>query len=505
MEAARTASTLTKLLRTTLAAVVAAFTLAPAPALAVSSSYNFDFAFGSQGSGPGQLSQPQGIAVDPSNGNVFVADTIDNRVEVFSPAGVFLRQLGSPGSGNGQLTDPAGVGVSPLAPFDVYVADTNDNRIERFANDGTFISAFGTNGGGAGQVEFPRFVAFDPQGNVYVGDTGFNNRITRWSAAGAFQSVVSAPGAFQQLGGVAASTGTNAQLFATDARANSAQRLTFDGTGGGPLQAGILSNPHGIGVDSENGGTLVSVFVGDTGNHRVAVFGGGGPFVRSFGSLGPGEGQFQDPSGVAFSSVNNHVYVAEGNNCCTKIEAWKQIPDPVLGQSMDIQTDAGTVLFKPPGAKKFSKLKKVSLVKSGTIIDARHGTVGITSLTATGQLQSADFYSGIFKAIQKLQGRGLTDAQLFGGNFKPCPAGLRAAKVPQTIRKLWGSGSGQFRTKGRFAAASIRGTTWLTDDRCDGTLIRVTQGAVTVRDLAKKRTVVVKSGQQYFARAPRRH
>ncbi|MEA2425883.1 MAG: hypothetical protein QOH13_2293, partial [Thermoleophilaceae bacterium] len=48
--------------------------------------------------------------------------------------------------------------------------------------------------------------------------------------------------------------------------------------------------------------------------------------------------------------------------------------------------------------------------------------------------------------------------------------------------------------------ASIRGTTWLTDDRCDGTLIRVTQGSVTVHDLVKKKNVVVKKGQSYLAK-----
>jgi hypothetical protein len=254
----------------------------------------------------------------------------------------------------------------------------------------------------------------------------------------------------------------------------------------------VLNSPAGIATDGSD------VFVADAGNHRVAVFSAAAAFTGSFGS-------FQDPSGLAWSDFNDRLYVAEGNNCCTNVTAWKAVPTPVLGRSMDIQTDTGVVLYKEPGARKFKKLSKVGLVKSGTVIDARRGTVSITSVTATGALQSADFYTGIFKAIQKVQGKGLTDAQLVGGNFKRCPAGLRAAKKnPQTVRQLWGSGAGQFRTKGRFAAASIRGTTWLTDDRCDGTLIRVTAGAVSVRDLVTKKTVVVKSGQRYFARAPRR-
>jgi hypothetical protein len=93
---------------------------------------------------------------------------------------------------------------------------------------------------------------------------------------------------------------------------------------------------------------------------------------------------------------------------------------------------------------------------------------------------------------------------LAGGSFVACGRAasvVQAAKSKKVIRQLWGAGSGKFRTKGRYAAATIRGTTWDTIDRCDGTLVKVTQGAVTVRDLKKKRSVVVKKGQSYLAKA----
>jgi ferric-dicitrate binding protein FerR (iron transport regulator) len=60
---------------------------------------------------------------------------------------------------------------------------------------------------------------------------------------------------------------------------------------------------------------------------------------------------------------------------------------------------------------------------------------------------------------------------------------------------------GQVPDEGRYAAATVRGTTWDTIDRCDGTLVKVTKGSVTVRALKKKRDVVVKRGRSYFARA----
>jgi hypothetical protein len=93
---------------------------------------------------------------------------------------------------------------------------------------------------------------------------------------------------------------------------------------------------------------------------------------------------------------------------------------------------------------------------------------------------------------------------LAGANFGACPKAGRAtmAAKAKVVRQLWGAGTGKFRTKGKFATAAVRGTTWLTQDRCDGTLIRVTEGTVTVRDLVKKKNVTVSAPKTYLAKAP---
>ena len=70
------------------------------------------------------------------------------------------------------------------------------------------------------------------------------------------------------------------------------------------------------------------------------------------------------------------------------------------------------------------------------------------------------------------------------------------------VRRLWGDGKGRFRSDGRFGSAGVRGTIWLTEDRCDGTLVRVRQGSVDVRDIPRRRTVTVSAGEVYLARAP---
>ena len=77
-----------------------------------------------------------------------------------------------------------------------------------------------------------------------------------------------------------------------------------------------------------------------------------------------------------------------------------------------------------------------------------------------------------------------------------------AAKVSKrTIRRLRAKAKGRFRTRGRRSAATVRGTSWWTEDRCDGTLTKVQSGKVAVRDFGRRKTIVVRRGQRYLARA----
>ena len=67
----------------------------------------------------------------------------------------------------------------------------------------------------------------------------------------------------------------------------------------------------------------------------------------------------------------------------------------------------------------------------------------------------------------------------------------------------WRDDHGRFRTRGSNSVATVRGTAWYVEDRCDGTLTRVSKGSVSVRDLHRPRTVVVRTGDSYLARAQR--
>lgn len=181
------------------------------------------------------------------------------------------------------------------------------------------------------------------------------------------------------------------------------------------------------------------------------------------------------------------------------------VPDPVLARAVNARPVSGTVLVKLVGQTTFVPLAEARQIPVGTIVDATKGRVRITVAgQKPGTFYSAEFYEGVFQVTQLSS--ALTTIKLIGGSFRGCgPAAATAAKKkpgsPQEVRHLWASGSGQFRTLGKYASAIIRGTTWLTADRCDGTLIRVTAGRVGVRDLVKNRSITLKKGQRYLARA----
>ena len=104
------------------------------------------------------------------------------------------------------------------------------------------------------------------------------------------------------------------------------------------------------------------------------------------------------------------------------------------------------------------------------------GTVGITA----SPTDNAKFYDGIFKVTQK---GGVTDLALVEP-LAPCPKqkGGKAAAAKPKKRKLWGDGKGKFRTEGKYAAATVRGTKWLVEDSCAGTKTTVAVGVVEVHD-----------------------
>ena len=134
------------------------------------------------------------------------------------------------------------------------------------------------------------------------------------------------------------------------------------------------------------------------------------------------------------------------------------------------------------------------MVALGAVIDVAHGWVRL----GTGA-DSARFYRGEF--TPGAGAAGATQLTLTGGT--PCgssASGSHRGARPLRAGKLWGTGHGRFTTVGRFAAASVIGTHWLTWNTCAGTEIRVAAGEVRVTDLVRHRTFVLRAPHSYVAK-----
>ena len=203
---------------------------------------------------------------------------------------------------------------------------------------------------------------------------------------------------------------------------------------------------------------------------------------------------------------------------------------PVPGKSVVVKVVSGEVFIKFPAGKGpravtppagFVPLKGAANIPIGSQLDTANGRVALTSAADTGgkKTQKADFYTGIFQIKQSVPKKKpkkakalITDLVLKGEppRSQCAPqkgarsAGVDKKKGPQAVLgQLWGSGKGKFRTSGKYSSATVRGTIWLVQDRCEGTLTKVSRGTVQVADFQRNKTVSVTAGHSYLARAGR--
>jgi 6-phosphogluconolactonase (cycloisomerase 2 family) len=175
-------------------------------------------------------------------------------------------------------------------------------------------------------------------------------------------------------------------------------------------------------------------------------------------------------------------------------------PTPDLGETLVARPVSGTVLVRRPGRRRFVPLREVQELPLGSVLDARRGRVRVaTERRRRRGVQNGLFYGGRFAVLQRARERFVTDLVL-RGRLDACAAKGDASAAAPKRRRLWGKASGRFRTRGRYSSGAVRGTRWLTVDRCAGTLTVVREGRVAVRDFGLRRTVVVRAGERYLAR-----
>ena len=197
------------------------------------------------------------------------------------------------------------------------------------------------------------------------------------------------------------------------------------------------------------------------------------------------------------------------------------LPVPEVGEDVNVQAASGRVLVAvPSGAARaaggrasqkgltFVPLEDARQVPVGSFLDTTRGSVEMVSATGSGtRTQKGKFSAGLFQILQSRARaqKGLTELRLKGSSFNRCRArGGRAGAAQlsrRAIRRLRANARGRFRTRGRHSAATVRGTVWVTTDRCDGTLTQVKRGKVAVRDLRRKRTITLTAGKSYLAKA----
>ncbi len=173
----------------------------------------------------GEFRNPVGLAINEQLGRLYVVDSKEHRVDVFTLKGKPLFQFGKKGGEDGEFFFPSNIAID-ARNGNLYVVDTQNFRVQEFDRDGKFIRKFGHVGDSVGSFFRPRGIAVDSEGHVYVSDAAFDN----------FQ-------VFNDAG----------------------QVLLFIGSTG--IHAGQLQLPAGMYIDGND-----TIYVADTLNNRVEVF-----------------------------------------------------------------------------------------------------------------------------------------------------------------------------------------------------------------------------------------
>jgi hypothetical protein len=274
------------------------------------------------------------------------------------------------------------------------------------------------------------------------------------------------------------------------------------------FSAVAIANDTGSG--SGNSGTTTEKSPSDHGGTNTT-----GDQNRSGGNAGGnsgGEDQAKDNTG---DRGNSETHRRDGTGVLSHPGKPKQ------GKTLNLKPGKGKgkgknedkVTVKLPGITKPVALNHDSSVPVGSVIDATHGTVTVNTVPREdGHKQWATFSGAKFQVLQSKTGKPVTEIRLRGGSFASClrptsspslfgrGAVFATASSKRKVRSLWGRGKGHFRTRGRNGAATVRGTIWFTEDRCDGTFVHVRRGLVAVRDFKKHKTVMVPKGHSYLAK-----
>ena len=219
---------------------------------------------------PDALKLPTELAVD-SQGNVYVIDGDNHRVQKFDKDGNFVLSWGGLGAMDGKFlfhTNPDGFygAITVDENDDVYVGD-HHNRIQKFDSNGTFLMKFGGTGYDDGEFAVLGGIAVDSQGNIFTTDWSQNN-VQKFDSKGTFLQQWDVPS----------------------------------------CNAGGTSFPHKVVLDTQG-----RIYIPNAGGSCIQVFDDQGNLLKQWGELGSAPGQFHKPRSLVLDDEGN-IYVSDNNN-----------------------------------------------------------------------------------------------------------------------------------------------------------------------------------------------
>jgi len=295
----------------------------------------FILKWGTSGSGNGQF-RPRGICSDPQ-GNIYVVDSSNNRIQKFTQDGTFITKWGAYGSGDGQFNVPVGI-CSDLQGY-IYVIESGNDRIQKFTRDGTFITKWGTFGSGNGQFYYPKTICSDSQGYIYVADT-YNYRIQKFTQDGTFITKWGSRGTNDGQFNVPIGICSDLQgyIYVADAYNGRIQKFTQDGifiTKWGTIGLGDGQFHAPFGICSDPQGYIYVTEVQDIIYYRIQKFTQDGTFITKWGTPGVDDGQFNFPMGIC-SDQQGNIYVADTYNY--RIQKFGLATPPNVNQAPVLET-----------------------------------------------------------------------------------------------------------------------------------------------------------------------
>ena len=221
--------------------------------------YKRGLSFGGEGSSAGRFNAPWGVAVNERN-EIAVTDSGNNRVQIFSSDGTYLRSFGSGGDQEGEFNDPTGIAY--LNNGNIVVADSGKHRLHIFTGQGEYLTQIGSEENLDHQFDYPWGLSVDSDGNIIVADS--NNKLIKiFTPSGQF---------LRKFGG-----------------------------------EDLLVDPcHCIQKDQY-------FIVSDWGDHCIKVFNTDGDFLYKFGNEGEGDGEFNEPRCLSVDKAG-HLMVCDGAN-----------------------------------------------------------------------------------------------------------------------------------------------------------------------------------------------